>query len=165
MSLESSVRPPLWYWVLSGFILLWNCFGVFVFTVMVLMVSGNLDIASEAAMAKMDENQKAQTLATQDVILSTPMWANVAFAFAVGFGVLGSVALLMRSRVAIPLFIISLIGVLAQNSYNYLLSDAVETMGVGLSPMVILVAVALVPFALSCARRGWLTAKMPQALD
>ena len=158
MNVESSVRPPKWYWVLGGFILLWNLFGVFVFSVMVLMVSGTLDIASEEAMAKMAEAQRTQTLTTKEVILSTPMWANVAFAVAVGFGVLGSIAMLMRKKLAVPFFIVSLIGVLAQNSYNYLLSDAVEKMGVGLSPLVILVAIVTVPFALFCSRRGWITA-------
>lgn len=156
MNNESSVRPPVWYWILGGGILLWNLLGVFVFSVMVMMVSGKLDIASEQAMANMNEAQQAQTLVTKQVILSTPTWANIAFAFAVGFGVLGSVALLMRKQIAVPFFIVSLIGVLAQNSYNYLLSDAVEKMGVGMSPVVILVAIACLPFALFCSSRGWI---------
>ncbi len=156
MSDESSVKPPVWYWVLGGFILLWNLFGVFVFAVMVLMVSGNLDIASDQNLANMDEAQRTQTLVTKEVILSTPMWANIAFAVAVGFGVLGSIALLMRKRAAVPFFIVSLMGVLTQNLYSYLLSDAVEEMGVGLSPVVILVAIVTVPFALFCTHRGWL---------
>ena len=156
MSVESSVKPPVWYWILGGFILLWNLFGVFVFSVMLLMVSGNFDIASEQAMAKMDEAQRTQTLVTKEVILSTPMWANIAFAVAVGFGILGSIALLMRKKAAVAFFIVSLIGVLAQNSYNYLLSDAVEKMGVGMSPVVILVAILTVAFAFFCSHRGWI---------
>ena len=158
MSVESSTKPPVWYWVLAGIILVWNLFGVFVFSVMVLMVSGTVDIANEQAMATMNEAQRTKTLVTKDVILSTPMWANVAFAIAVGFGVLGSIALLRRRTIAAPFFVVSLLGVLAQNSYNYLLSDAVEKMGVGMSPIVILVAIITVPFAFYGSRRGWLTA-------
>lgn len=154
--MESTGQPPKWYLAISGCILLWNLFGVFVFTVMVLMVSGRLDIASEQALANMDEAQRAQTLATKQVILSTPMWANVAFAVAVGFGVLGSIALLMRKRLAVACFFISLAGVLAQNAYNYLLSDAIEKIGVGLSPFVILIAIVTVPFALFGSKSGWL---------
>ena len=156
MNAASSGKPPAWYWVLAGLILLWNLFGGFVFAVMVLMVSGNLDIANEQALAKMDDAQRTHTLVTKEVILSTPLWANVAFAVAVGFGVLGSIALLLRKRIAVAFFVISLIGVLAQNSYNYLLSDAVEKMGVGMSPVVILVAILTVAFVVFCSRRGWI---------
>ena len=159
MNVESSVKPPVWFWGLCGVILLWNMLGVFVFSVMVMIVSGQLDIASEQAMANMNEAQRAQTLVTKEVILSTPTWANIAFAVAVGFGVMGSVALLMRKRIAVHFFVVSLIGVLAQNAYTYLLSDAVEKMGVGMSPVVIAVAIACVPFALFCARRAWIGAR------
>lgn len=157
MNDEASAAPPAWFWALAGFFLLWNLFGAFVFSVMVLIVSGNFDIASEQALSQMDEAQRAQTLVTKEVILSTPMWSNVAFAVAVGFGVLGSLAFLMRKKIAVPFFILSMIGVLVQNSYNYLFSDAVEKMGVGLSPVVILVSIVTVPLAWSCTQRDWFT--------
>ena len=153
---ENPVKPPSWYWIVSILALLWNLLGTFVFAVMVLMVSGKLNIASEEAVANMDETQRAQMLVTQEVILAKPMWCNVAFAAAVGFGVPGSVALLMRKKVAIPFFLISLVGVLVQNSYDYLLSDAVEKIGVGMSPMVILVAILMVPFAYFGGQRDWI---------
>ena len=151
-----TTKPPKWYWAISALILLWNLLGAFVFAFMVMIVSGNLDIASEQAMASLTEEQKAQTIETKETIINTPLWVNVAFAVAVGFGVLGSLALLMRKKLAIPLLIISLVGVLVQNSYTYLLSDTIEKMGVGLSPVVILVAILLIPFAMLCAKRGWL---------
>ena len=149
-------RPPAWYWIVAAGSLLWNVFGAFVFAVMVLMVTGTFDIASEEAMANLTEAQRAQTVTTKEVILGTPMWSNIAFAFAVGCGVAGSVALLMRRRIATPLFIVSLAGVLVQNAYNYLLSDAVAKIGVGLSPVVILIAIALVPYSMFCGKKAWL---------
>ena len=149
-------KPPSWYWFVAVIVTLWNLLGVFVFTVMVLMVTGTLDIASPEAMAGFSEAQREQTLTTKEVILSTPMWSNVAFAVAVGFGVAGSVSLLLRRAAALTCFIISLVGVLVQNSYNYLLSDAVERIGVGLSPLVILVAISVVPYVMFCIKRQWL---------
>ena len=149
-------RPPAWYWLVAVIFMFWNLLGLFVFISMVLMVTGALDIASEEAMAGLTEAQLTQKMTAKDVILSTPMWSNVAFAIAVGFGVAGSIALLMRRKVALPIFVISLVGVLVQNAYNYLLSDAVEKIGVGLSPMVILMAVALIPFTLFCSSKRWL---------
>ena len=92
-----------------------------------------------------------------DLILSTPFWVTIAFGAAVIFGVLGCVALLMRRKLAITLLVISLIAVLAQNFFVYFMSNSIEIMGVGASPAVILGAIAIVPFAVVCARRGWLT--------
>lgn len=154
MTTDTNDKAPVWFWILGILILLWNLFGIFVFAIMVLIVSGNLDIANEQALAQMNEAQRSQTIVTKEVILSTPMWSNVAFAIAVGFGSIASITLLMRRSIALPLFVISLIGVLVQNSYNYLLSDAVQKMGVGLSPIVILVAILMIPVAWFCARRG-----------
>ena len=122
---------------------------------MALLVSGTVDIASDEAMAALNEQERAQKLAVKEVVLETPMWSNVAFAVAVVFGVLGSIALIRRSNHAMMLFVISLIGVLVQNAYNYLLSDSIQRIGVGLSPFVILVAFILVPLAWFCANRNW----------
>ena len=91
-----------------------------------------------------------------ELALGTPTWVNIAFGIAVIFGVLGCVALVVKKQVAVPLLIISLLGVLAQNCYMYILSDAVKIMGVGASPMVIAGAIALIPFAIMGTKRGWL---------
>ena len=88
--------------------------------------------------------------------LLTPKWVNTAFGVAVVFGVMGSVALLARKKLAIPLLGISLLGVLAQNTYTYLLSNVAEIMGVGPSPMVIVGSIAAIPFALFSVKKGWL---------
>jgi uncharacterized membrane protein (Fun14 family) len=156
MDKDSTLNPPRWYWALGVILLIWNLFGVFVFAVMILIASGSMELASEQALSEMEESQRAQTIAIQEVIMSTPTWVNVAFAFAVGCGVLGSLSLLMRRKIAVPLFIVSLIAVLVQNSYQYLLSDAVEKVGVGLSPVVILVAGLSIAYALLCSRRNWI---------
>ncbi|MEZ6094945.1 MAG: hypothetical protein R3C03_12065 [Pirellulaceae bacterium] len=68
------------------------------------------------------------------------------------FGVLGSIAMIAKRKIAIPLLAISLFGVLAQNTYMYFLSNVVEIMGVGASPVVI-GRVAAIPFALFCEER------------
>lgn len=85
-----------------------------------------------------------------------PLMSHNSAAVAVIFGVLGCIALVMKRRLAIPLLIISLLGVLAQNTHMYLLSDAAGIMGVGASPFVIAGAITLVPFAIFCAHKSWL---------
>jgi len=153
---QENVKPPIWFWIVGVVMLLWNLLGLFVFAVMVMMVTGSIDVASEQALAGLSEDQQSNRIATKAVIDATPTWVNVAFGVAVVCGVLGSIALLMRRKLAVWLLILSLLGVLTQNAYVYLLSDSIEVMGVGLSPAVIMSAIAIVPFAIFCSRRSWL---------
>ena len=136
---------PKWFWIVSVVLLLWNLMGLAVFGIMMTMI-GNAE-----AMTAANLNDEQQAL-----INATPSWVNISFAVAVIFGVLGCIALLMRRKFAIPLFVISLLGVLAQNTYVFFMSNTVELMGVGLAPIVITVAILLIPFAIFCAGKGWL---------
>jgi len=136
---------PKWYWIVSGVMLLWNLMGLAAFCMTMSMI-GNSEAMAAAGFSE----------AQQEVFDATPTWSNVAFAIAVIFGVLGCIALLMKKKLAIPLLVISLLGVLAQNTYFYFLSNSVEVMGVQLTPLVILISVLLVPFAIFCAGKGWL---------
>ena len=142
---ESKNTRPLWYVIASGLFFVWNLFGLVVF-VLAVTVFRDREALEDAGL---NEQQVELTLAT-------PAWVNVAFATAVIFGVLGCLALLIKSKRAVPMLIISLVGVLAQNTYMYFLSDTVQVMGVGASPMVIVGAIALIPFALYGAKQGWL---------
>lgn len=139
-------KMPLWYWILSLIFLIWNLFGLAVF------LSAMFIFTSREALENAGLNE-----AQIELTLSTPAWVNVAFGVAVIFGVLGCAALLARSRFAVPILFLSLLGVLAQNAYMYLLSDTIKIMGVGASPMVIAGAILLIPFSILGVRRGWLS--------
>lgn len=138
-------KVPVWFKIISIVFLIWNIFGLVVFCLMMFVWN------TKDALLKAGLNDEQAELT-----LSTPGWVNVAFAVAVIFGVLGSIALLMKRKIALPLFLISLVGVLAQNSYTYLLSEVIEVMGPGASPFVILGAIAIIPFTISCGKKGWL---------
>lgn len=138
-------KVPVWFKIISIVFLIWNIFGLVVFCLMMFVWN------TKDALLKAGLNDEQAELT-----LSTPGWVNVAFAVAVIFGVLGSIALLMKRKIALPLFLISLVGVLAQNSYTYLLSEVIEVMGPGASPLVILGAIAIIPFTISCGKKGWL---------
>lgn len=140
-----SIRAPIWFYILSVLFLLWNLFGLAVFCL------GMFVLNTKEALLNAGLNE-----AQAELTLSTPTWVNIAFGVAVIFGVLGSVALIATRKLAIPLLAISLLGVLVQNTYTYLLSNVVEVMGVGASPVVIVGAIAVIPFAIFCARKGWL---------
>ncbi len=142
---ESIHIPPIWFWIVSAILLVWNLLGLSVFGISMSMI-GNAEALAAAGL----------TEEAIELVNSTPTWVNVAFGFAVIFGVIGCVALLLRANWGIPALIISLMGVLAQNTYAYFLSNSIELMGVGLSPIVIPVSIATVPFAIYAAKQGWL---------
>lgn len=141
---SQTTTTPKWFWIAAAILLIWNLLGLGAFAGF--MATSGSDEALQ---------QSGMTAEQIQLVKETPSWVNIAFGVATIFGVLGCIALLMRKSLAIPLLIISLLGVLAQSTYLFFLSDAVQVMGVGLSPIVIPVAIALVPFAMYCAKQDW----------
>ncbi|NNF02587.1 MAG: hypothetical protein HKN22_07865 [Bacteroidia bacterium] len=92
-------KVPIWYYVVSSVLLLWNIMGITNYF-------QHLFIS--------DEVLQSLPPANQEIILSMPTWIFVVFGIAVFTGLGGSVALLVRKRIAKILFIISLIASLIQ---------------------------------------------------
>lgn len=88
-----------------------------------------------------------------------PVWVNVVFSGEVFGGAFGCVGLLLRKRWALPLFVVSLVGVLAQTFHVYFLSDAIRTMGapaVVMPLLAVLIGMAMIALARSATAKGWL---------
>ncbi len=142
----SSIKtsPPIWFWVISIIALLWCLMDMSAFFMRVLM--------TDEALLTMPENQRHH-------LQSIPFWVNVVFAFEVFGGTLGCIGLLLRKKWALPLFIVSLLGVLSQTTYIYFLSDSIATIGVlaVVMPLVaILISIGLIILAKSSISKGWL---------
>ncbi len=135
---------PTWFWIVSILALLWNLMGVAAFVMQVNM--------SPEALAALPDAQRA-------LYETQPTWVMVMFAIAVFGGALGSLMLVLEKKLARPLLLMSLLGVLAQMSHMFLLSDTFQVMGQAAMVMpivVIVIAAALVWFARVSARRGWI---------
>lgn len=135
---------PLGFWVVSVLALLWNLVGMAIFFMQVNM--------PPEALAAMPAEQRA-------LYESTPVWVNGAFAVAVFGGALGSAMLLMRKRLALPLLALSLLGVLVQMGYTYLMTPAFRVYGASgaiLPALLVLIALFLVWFARRSLARGWI---------
>ncbi|KAF1694583.1 hypothetical protein CSC64_03995 [Pseudoxanthomonas koreensis] len=131
----------MWVAILA---LVWNLIGLAMFWMQVTMDSARL--------ATLPAPQ-------QQVYLATPGWVNVAFAFAVIGGVLGALGLLLRRRWAVPMFQVSLLGLLVQFVGAYLVTPAWQAYGAaGLAMPVLLlvIALALLFYSRRCTARGWL---------
>ncbi len=97
--------------------------------------------------------------AQQAIVAATPLWAKIGSWAGVIAGVAGSAALWRGQRIAQPLLLLSLGGVIAQYLWMTLLSDTGTAFGGGvliLQTAVLVIALGLVLLARYATRRGWL---------
>lgn len=87
-----------------------------------------------------------------------PAWVVAAWGIAVWGGVAGSLLLLFRKRLSVPLFLASLIAMVLTSVHNYALSNGLQVMGgagaLAFSAVIIAIGVVLLLYARSLSRRG-----------
>ena len=108
---------------------------------------------SAADVAKMSDAEKA-------MVAARPLWAVGATAVAVWLGALGCLALILRKSWGVPLLWLSLIGVVAQDIWLFILAPdtgLVNGTVYGLQGLVLAIAVTLVWLANKAKAAGWLT--------
>ena len=140
----NSVRPPLWFWIVSVLAVLWNLVGVFMFYT-------QLTLTPEAMAAMPPEQQRINA--------AMPSWVYLFFGIAVIAGLLGSLGLLSRKRWAVPLLLVSLLGVVAQMASAYAVTPVWALTGVAgmVFPLILIAACLLLwLFARKAAARGWI---------
>jgi hypothetical protein len=144
MNEEQKIVVPTWFWVIATVSLMWNILGCLIFSSEV--------FAQEAMIESMTGEQK-------EWVRSTPRWVYVVFAISVSTGVAGSVCLLMRKRLSVPLFTISFAAVLIQMAYTMLIAGGLQVMGptgAVMPTVVITLAVVWLWFSLLSKGKGWL---------
>ncbi len=139
-----SSRAPTWFRIVSVVLLLWAIAGCYACAQQFRLGADAMGPASAYDRA---------------LYASLPVWYNAVYAVAVGCGLLGAVALLARSVLAIPLTTLSLIGVLLQFGWLFATSDIVAVKGAwtAIFPLVIVAIAALSVWLSRTARaRGWI---------
>lgn len=142
---ESNKKPGILFLIIGIVALVWNLIGVMAY----------LD---QAYMTK--EELLAKSIAEQALYSDLPAWVTGAFAISVFGGTLASVLLLLRKKLATFVFILSFIGILAQMSYNFIVSNAAELFGPGdmiISVMVPVIGAFLIWYSRSQEKAGVLT--------
>ena len=104
MNMSEAVKTPWHIWAVGTVSLVWNAFGAMDYT---MTKMGNAEYLA------------AFTPEQQAYFTSFPMWANIGWALGVWGSVLGSILLLMRSRHAVPAFLISLVGLAISSVYQF----------------------------------------------
>lgn len=138
-------KPPVWFWVVGIVLLAWGAIGVFACIQQFRLGADAMGPADDYYRALYDR---------------LPAWYNIVYAVATGAGLLGSAALLARSPLARPLYIVSLIAVVVQFGWLFATTDMVAVRGFAATALfpILIVAIALfqIWFAGFAMRRGWL---------
>jgi hypothetical protein len=133
---------PRWIFWASIALLLWNLMGLGAFVY-------QSDMSAETI--------AALPAAQRDLWNAMPMWDWIAYAVAVNAGSIGAIGLLARKGWAVPLFALSIIAVIVQFSYPFLIARAITDMAMAAFPIFILVmAVVQWGLARNWRAKGWL---------
>lgn len=133
--MSPSPATPRHLWIVGILALLWNAVGAYDYLM--------TETRNEAYMAKFTPEQL-------DYFYAFPTWVIAAWALAVWGGVLGAVLLLMRNRFAVPVLVISLIGMVG-TTINTIVSGGFSIMG-GIGPtlftlLIFVISVGLLLYA------------------
>jgi len=123
-------KTPIAFWIISVFALLWNLYGAFQCW------------TEYGYWANPKTRESLGDLAEPfgAIYDATPGWIFVVFALAILTGILGAVALLIKKKVAAPLFLISTLCTIIHFGYFLFATESVALMGPStyIMPMVVI---------------------------
>lgn len=141
---QSIRRASAWFTVTAALLLLWGLAACFSFYMHVTF----------------DPNDPSNSAYDRQLYLSLPAWLDYVYAVAVGTVLLGAAALLARSRIAIPLFLVSLVAVVVQFGWTLGATDLIAVKGpaTALTAPVVIFGIGCFAlwFARLARRRGWI---------
>ena len=144
MTTDVSPKPPIWFWVVAVIALLWNLFGLFNFYV------STFDQVS--ILETLNQEQR-------ELFEAMPLWATIAFGVATVLGTLASIGLLVRKKLAKPLFVVSLVAMAAQFINWLFIQNAPEVFpnSYTMPVVVVIVGILLIFFSNKAIQKGWLS--------
>lgn len=134
---DRAIATPRHVWIVGGMSLFWNCIGATDYTMTQTRNSAWLQGVTPAQLAYLE---------------SFPAWAVSAWALGVWGALAGSILLLLRSRLAVTAFAVSLLGLVANLAWRFALSGIDEKQVFGGNPyplagVIFLIAAALLIYA------------------
>jgi hypothetical protein len=141
--MDVAPKPPWHLWALSVLFLLWSLAGLGAF-----VSQFNMSAATIAALPQ----------AQRELWTNMPTWDWIAYGVATIPAVGGAVGLLLRKGWAVPLYGLSIIGIIVQFSYPFLIAKAFTGLAMAAFPIFILVTAVLQWWlARSWRAKRWLT--------
>jgi hypothetical protein len=135
-------RTPWHLWLIGIVALIWNAVGAYDYLM--------TQTENAAYMGRFTPEQL-------EYFYGFPTWVVAAWAIAVWGGVLGAILLLLRKRLAAPVFLVSFLAMVLTSVYNFVLSGGAEIMGggaVAFTAVIFVFALALWLYARAMAARG-----------
>ena len=135
-------RTPWHLWLVGILGLLWNSVGAFDYLM--------TQTQNESYMSQFTPEQL-------EYFYGFPTWVVAFWALAVWGGVLGTLLLLLKRRLAVPVLLVSFLAMIVTAIHNFFLSNGLEVMGgAGLlfSVLIFVFALSLWLYARSMAQRG-----------
>jgi len=145
MTTPVQTKPNTAFWIIAVLALLWNIIGVYFWLYEYFLMT--------------DEVRATLPPAQVEVMATAPAWSMYVYGFAVFSGLLASILLLLRKKLAVAVFMLSLITVLILQLYWIFAMNIVEKLGPqSLIMPLIVIAVAIFEYFYSkgAARNGWL---------
>jgi len=143
--MNATTKPNTVFWIIAVLALLWNLIGVYFWLYEYFLMTAEIR-------ATLPPEQV-------EVMADAPFWSMYVYALAVFSGLFASVLLLMRKKLAVGIFLLSLIAVLILQLYWIFAMDIVEKIGPqSLIMPLIVIAIAIFEYYYSkgAARNGWL---------
>jgi ABC-type transport system involved in cytochrome c biogenesis permease subunit len=131
--MTDQAKLPVWFWIVGVIALLWNAMGVFAYLQQAMMSAEDF-----AALPEVQQN----------LLAAQPFWVTAAFAIAVFAGFVASIAWLLRKRVAVRLFLLSLLAVIVQFSGYFIIDEYMEFISVQGWTLPVLILVFAIVFLL-----------------
>lgn len=138
-----NTRTPRHLWVVGVLSLLWNSIGAWDYLMS--------QTRNQAYMSAFTPEQLA-------FFYGLPVWAESAWATGIWGGVLGTLLLLGRRRIAVWVFLASLAGAVVTTFHTYVVADGMRIMGgagsLAFASMIVLVALGLFLYARTMDKKG-----------
>lgn len=137
-------KAPGWFMGVAVLAVLWNLVGC-------LAIGANIVVVATGAISQLPPEQQA-------VHAAQPAWTLAGSVLGVLGGFFGSLGLALRRRWAIPLLLVSLLGLVVQDIGFYVVAQAVAipTAALVMQGIVLAIAIGLLLLARKAGRSGWL---------
>jgi len=146
-SSESDSQTTPWHlWAMGVFAVLWSSMGAMDYVM--------TQTRNEAYISSFTPEQMS-------FFYAIPSWAIATWALAVWCGVIGGVLLLLKKRLATPVFLVSMVSFILTAFQNYVLSNGMEIMGspaaLAFNAVIFLFIVLFFLYARTMQKNGLLT--------
>lgn len=142
--MTDQAKLPIWFWIVGVIALLWNGIGVLAYLQQVMM--------SAEEFAALPEVQ-------QNLLSTQPVWVTAAFAIAVFAGFVASICWLLKKRIAVRLFLLSLLAVIVQFSSYFIVDgyrEFISDQGWLMPALILLFAIGFLLLAWQAEKKGLL---------